>query len=40
MMARLNEYAWEMEPSLYLDDLAAARSYDTPIFWGKNPERP
>ena len=40
MLSRLNEYAWEMEPSLYLEDLAAARSYDTPIFWGKNPERP
>ncbi len=40
LLARLNEYAWEMEPSLYLDDLAAARSYDTPMFWGKNPERP
>ncbi len=40
LLKRLNEYAWEMEPSLYLDDLAAARSYDTPIFWGENPERP
>ena len=40
MLSRLNDYAWEMEPSLYLEDLAAARSYDTPIFWGQNPERP
>lgn len=40
LLARLNEYAWEMKPSLYLDDLAAARSYDTPIFWGENPPRP
>jgi len=40
LLSRLNDYAWEMEPSMYLDDLAAARSYDTPIFWGNNPERP
>jgi arylsulfatase A-like enzyme len=40
MLTRLNDYAWEMTPSLYLQDLAKARSRDTPIFWGENPVRP
>ena len=40
MLSRLNEYAWEMKPSLYLEDLTRARSYDTPIFFGENPQRP
>ncbi|MGD8787893.1 MAG: arylsulfatase [Burkholderiales bacterium] len=40
LLKRLNDYAWEMEPSMYLEDLAAARSYDTPTYWGKNPQRP
>ena len=40
LLSRLNNYAWEMVPSMYLDDLAGARSHDTPIFWGENPQRP
>lgn len=40
LLDRLSEYAWEMVPSLYLDDLTAARVYDMPMFWGENPERP
>ena len=40
MLARLNEYAWEMKPSMYLEDLMRARAYDTPIFFGENPQRP
>jgi len=40
LLVRLNDYAWEMAPSMYLDDLAGARAYDTPIFWGENPQRP
>ena len=40
LLTRLNEYAWEMVPSMYLEDLAGARAYDTPIFWGENPQRP
>jgi arylsulfatase A-like enzyme len=40
MLARLNEYAWEMAPSLYLADLARARKHDAPVFWGENPMRP
>ena len=40
MLSRLNEYAWEMKPSLYLDDLTRAHPYDTPMFYGENPQRP
>lgn len=40
MLKRLNEYAWEMKPSMYLEDLMRARPYDTPIFFGENPQRP
>jgi len=40
MRNRLNEYAWEMKPSMYLEDLMRARAYDTPIFFGENPQRP
>jgi arylsulfatase A-like enzyme len=40
LLARLNDYAWEMAPSRYLDDLAGARAFETPIFWGDNPQRP
>jgi len=40
MLARLNEYAWEMAPSLYLEDLQKPRKYATPVFWGDNPPRP
>lgn len=40
MLIRLNDYAWEMMPSLYLDDLSHARDYGMPIYWGENPQRP
>jgi arylsulfatase A-like enzyme len=37
---RLQDFAWEMQKSLYLDDLSKARQYDMPILWGDNPQRP
>jgi arylsulfatase A-like enzyme len=40
MLVRFNEYAWEMAPSLYLEDLHKPRKYPTPIYWGDNPARP
>ena len=40
MLVRFNEYAWEMAPSLYLEDLHKPRKYPTPIYWGDNPIRP
>jgi arylsulfatase A-like enzyme len=40
MLARFKEYAWEMAPSLYLEDLLKPRKYDAPMYWGENPVRP
>jgi arylsulfatase A-like enzyme len=40
LLARLNELAWEMAPSLYLGDLLRARRQDAPMVWGENPVRP
>ena len=40
MLVRFNELAWEMAPSLYLEDLRKPRKYATPIYWGENPVRP
>ena len=40
MLVRFNEYAWEMAPSLYLEDLPKPRKYPMPIYWGDNPVRP
>ena len=40
MLVRFNELAWEMAPSLYLEDLHKPRKYPTPIYWGDNPVRP
>jgi len=40
MLVRFNEFAWEMAPSLYLEDLLKPRKYPTPIYWGDNPVRP
>lgn len=37
---RLTDYAWEMQPSLYLDELARSHRGDLPMFWGDNPPRP
>jgi arylsulfatase A-like enzyme len=40
MLVRFNEFAWEMAPSLYLEDIHKPRKYPTPIYWGDNPARP
>lgn len=40
MLVRFNEYAWEMAPSLYLEDLLKPRKYEAPMYWGENPVRP
>ncbi|HKB84160.1 MAG TPA: arylsulfatase [Burkholderiales bacterium] len=40
MLVRLNEFAWEMAPSLYLEDLLKPRTHATPAYWGDNPVRP
>lgn len=39
MLAKLNDYAYEMAPAAYLDELAATKSGQTPIFWRYNPIR-
>ncbi len=39
MLAKLNDYAYEMAPAAYLEELATARSGHTPIFWRYNPVR-
>jgi arylsulfatase A-like enzyme len=36
---RLNDYAWEMVPSLFLAELAGARRTPVPMVWGMNPLR-
>jgi arylsulfatase A-like enzyme len=40
MLARFNELAWEMAPSLYLEDAQKPRRHPTPLFLGENPVRP
>ncbi|PWT72086.1 MAG: sulfatase [Proteobacteria bacterium] len=40
LLKRLTEYAWEMTPSRYLDDLMHPHRGDMPIYWGDNPVRP
>jgi arylsulfatase A-like enzyme len=37
---RLMEFAWEMTPSKYLEDLVSARKSNAPVYWGENPPRP
>jgi len=39
LLARLNDYAWDMAPSKYVDDLTRARKTDVPMVWGANPLR-
>ena len=39
MLAKLNDYAYAMAPAAYLDELAATKSGQTPIFWRYNPIR-
>ena len=40
MLARFNELAWEMAPSLYIEDAQKPRRHPTPLFLGENPVRP
>jgi arylsulfatase A-like enzyme len=40
MLKRLTDYAWEMAPSLYLQELARPHQIEMPIYWGDNPMRP
>lgn len=40
MLRRLTEYAWEMAPSKYLEELQKAHKHDAPMVWGENPVRP
>lgn len=40
MLGRFNELAWEMTPSLYLQDLSAPHKHEIPVYWGDNPIRP
>ncbi|HWA11865.1 MAG TPA: arylsulfatase [Burkholderiales bacterium] len=40
LLARFNELAWEMAPSLYLEDAQKPRKHPTPFFLGENPIRP
>jgi arylsulfatase A-like enzyme len=40
MLKRLNDYAWDMAPSKYLEELAKPRRVEAPMFWGDNPARP
>lgn len=39
LMARLSEYAWDMQPSRYVDELGRARRADLPMVWGRNPPK-
>ena len=40
MLRRLTEYAWQMAPASYLEELAKPRKVEVPIHWGENPTRP
>jgi arylsulfatase A-like enzyme len=40
MLRRLAEYAWQMAPAGYLQELAKPRKVEAPIYWGENPPRP
>lgn len=40
MQKRLTEYAWDMAPSKYLEELPRPRKVEVPIYWGENPARP
>lgn len=39
MSQQLVDFAWEMAPALYLEDLTRARKVETPMVWGENPMR-
>lgn len=40
LLARLNDYAWDMAPAKFIDELVRARRTDIPMVWGPNPPRP
>ncbi len=40
MLKRLSDFAWEMTPSKYLEELAEPHKIAMPIYWGENPARP
>jgi len=40
MLKRLTDFAWEMAPSRYLEELAKPHKGDMPIYWGDIPPRP
>lgn len=40
LLKRLTDFAWEMAPSRYLEDLMHPHRGDMPIYWGDNPVRP
>jgi arylsulfatase A-like enzyme len=39
MLAKLNEYAYEMAPAAYLDEVAESKTGQSPIVWRYNPVR-
>jgi len=40
MLRRLTDFAWEMAPAKYLEELAKPRKVEAPVYWGENPSRP
>jgi arylsulfatase A-like enzyme len=40
MQKRLTDFAWDMAPAKYLEELAKPRKVEVPIYWGDNPVRP
>jgi arylsulfatase A-like enzyme len=39
MMGKLNEYAYDMAPAKYLEELGKPHSAEIPTYWGHNPAR-
>lgn len=39
LLGKLNDFAWDMAPSRFLDELKRARRDEMPIVWGQNPIR-
>jgi arylsulfatase A-like enzyme len=39
LLKQLNDYAYEMAPSKYLDEISQSRNALAPIYWGDNPLR-
>jgi arylsulfatase A-like enzyme len=39
MLTALNQYAYDMAPSKYLEELGKAHATELPIYWGHNPSR-